>query len=277
MAEVKKFDEKDLEEALRKVGSELHRKISIYLIGGCAMTFMGRKAATKDVDIIFSSTKDIRDFASAMEKIGFVYVQEPGKEYDALGAWVIMEDSKGMRFDLFDRQVCRALEISRNMHARATQYKDFGNLKVYLMSPEDILLFKGVTEREADLDDMRILAERGLEWKTVQKECLSQKQSGKWAYMLGTKLLELKSKFGIDAPIIRTLMDHSDVELLRQIFTNIIAEGNNTFKEISKVVRDKYGYSESWTRKQLNILVQKGVIVIRKNGKKHVFSVAKQN
>jgi len=274
MTEAKKFDEKDLTEALNKIGFLLERKISIYLIGGCAMTFMGRKAATKDIDVVFTSTMDVRDFASAMEKVGFIYVQKPSKEYDTLGAWVIMENSSGMRFDLFDRQVCRALEISKSMHARATRYKDFGNLQVYLISPEDIFLFKGITEREADLDDMRILAERGLDWKAIENECLSQKKSEKWAYMLGTKLLELKSKLGIDAPIVRTLMDYSDLHLVKQVFRKIISEGNTTFKEISKVVRDKYGYSESWTRKQLKILIKKRVVILHKKGKKQVFSVA---
>jgi hypothetical protein len=210
-----------------------------------------------------------------MEKIGFLYVQQPSAEYDALGAWVIMEDSKGMRFDLFDRQVCRALEISDSMHARARHYNHFGNLEVYLMSPEDILLFKGITEREADLDDMRILAERRIDWKAIQNECLSQKQSGRWAYRLGTKLLELRSKFGIDASIIRTLLDYSDRELVKQMFANIISDGNSTFMEISKVVKEKYGYSESWTRKQLVILIKKRAIVSHKKGRKNVFFVIK--
>jgi hypothetical protein len=57
MTEVKKFGEKDLTDALGKAGSELRRKISIYLIGGCAMTFMGRKAATKDRRCVYLNSR----------------------------------------------------------------------------------------------------------------------------------------------------------------------------------------------------------------------------
>ena len=49
MSEVKKFDEADLIGALGDIGSKLKKKMKIYLIGGCAMTFMGAKAATKDI------------------------------------------------------------------------------------------------------------------------------------------------------------------------------------------------------------------------------------
>ena len=41
MSEVKKFGEADLISALGDIGAKLKRKMRIYLIGGCAMTFMG--------------------------------------------------------------------------------------------------------------------------------------------------------------------------------------------------------------------------------------------
>ncbi|MDP6155916.1 MAG: hypothetical protein QF682_07245 [Candidatus Thermoplasmatota archaeon] len=44
------------------------------------------------------------------------------------------------------------------------------------MSPEDLFLFKSITERELDLDDMRILVESGVNWDVIFHEC--QKQSG---------------------------------------------------------------------------------------------------
>ena len=55
------FGEADLSVALEKAGSTMTRKTSAYLIGGCAMTFMGRKVATKDIDIVFRSTSDAKD------------------------------------------------------------------------------------------------------------------------------------------------------------------------------------------------------------------------
>src|SRR6267378_3091006 len=241
MSQPRMFTGVELTDALSKAGSSMNRKVSAYLIGGCAMTFMGRKVATKDIDVVFGSMPDAREFVSAMKQAGFSNVRKLSGEYDALGTFAMVEDNKGMRFDVFDRQVCKALEMSQGMRSHARFYRSFGNLDVHLMSPEDIFLFKGITEREADLDDMRILAESRVDWKAIEKECLSQK-SGHWAYMLGTKLLELRAKFAIDSPIIKALMERADLELLAYVFGQIILERRATFREIGDRIKERYGY-----------------------------------
>jgi hypothetical protein len=275
MSQRKTFTEADLTKALSDAGSKLERKISGYLIGGCAMTFMGRKVATKDIDILFRSADDAKDFVRAMQLIGFRPVKRLSSRYDALGAFAILENSDEMRFDVFDRQVCKALQLSGSMKERARLYRGFDNLDVYVMSPEDIFLFKGITEREADLDDMRILAEMGLDWPAIEKECLSQRRSGRWAYMLGTKLLELRTKFAITSPIIKTLMDHADLELLTYVFGQVIGEEERPFKEIANAIKEKYKYSDSWTRKQLRILIQRRVARKRRVGRQDIYHMRK--
>lgn len=267
----KTFDERDLIEALETIGPKLKHKVQAYLIGGCAMTFLGAKLATKDIDVVLTSTADVKELSAAMQAAGFRPVKKPSKEYDALGTWMILEDSKGMRFDMFDRQVCRALEIDRDMTSRATFYRSFGKLQVYLMSAEDILLFKGITDRRTDLDDMRVLAERGVDWKVVEKECMSQRQSGLWADKLGIKLMELKAEYGIDAPIIKTLVDHGAVTLLERSLRKIMGERKMTFDEVASAVKEKYSYSESWTRKQLGLLVRQQIVKRGKSGRKYLF------
>ena len=271
MSQRKVFTEQDLTKALGDVGSRLGRRIKAYLIGGCAMTFMGRKVATKDIDVVFGTTNDAKDFVAAMQLTGFKHVPNVRGPYSALRAFAIMEDNGEMRFDVYDRQVCRALELSRGMKARASTYKKFGNLDVYLIASEDIFLFKGITEREADLDDMKTLAEAGLSWKTIEKECMSQKRSDRWAYMLGTKLLNLRSKFSIESPIIKSLLDHADVGLLAYMFGQIIGKDERNFKDISVEIKDKYRYSESWTRKQLHFLTRKEIAGKKKVGHHDVY------
>jgi len=49
------------------------------------------------------------------------------------------------------------------MASRATDFYSKKLLKVTLASKEDIFLFKGITEREADPEDIRLLAESGLD------------------------------------------------------------------------------------------------------------------
>lgn len=271
MSERKKFGEKDLIQALDAIGSKLTKKLRINLIGGCAMTFIGAKVATKDIDVVLRSTEDVKLLVKAMEDTGFSHVEKLGKEYWALGAWVIMERDDGMRFDVFDRQVCGALEISGGMESRAKQYKIFGNLDIYLMSSEDIVLFKGITDREDDLDDMRILIERRIDWNVVEKECKSQKDGGKWARALVDKLLELKKTYGINSPIIRTMMDFGDMDLLENVFSKVIRDRKMTFREIAAVIRDESDYSGSWTRKQLNVLEKRGFLKKVKSGKQDLY------
>jgi hypothetical protein len=275
MSQRKMFTEKDLTKALADVGSKLGRRIKVYLIGGCAMTFMGRKVATKDIDVVFDATNDAKDFVAAMQLTGFKHVRSAGGPCSALGAFAIMEDSDEMRFDVYDRQVCKGLELSPGMKARARSYKKFGNLDVFLMASEDIFLFKGITEREADLDDMKTLAEAGLSWKAIEKECISQKRSGRWAYMLGTKLLDLRAKFSIESPIIKSLLDHADVDLLTYAFGQIIGKGERTFKDIFVAIKDEYKYSESWTRKKLQFLTREGIAGKKKVGRHDMYYMKK--
>jgi hypothetical protein len=237
------------------------------------MTFMGAKLATKDIDLVCTSTKDVKDLVEAMKNSDFIRVDRLAKEYKTLGAWIVMERPDKMRFDIFDRQVCGKLEIDDSMQARARFYRSFNNLDVYLMSGEDIFLFKGMTERTDDLDDMRILVERGIEWDAVKSECLSQKKSDEWAGALGSKLLDLQERFDIESPITKIMLDHTDMGILERTFRNIIGTNKMTFSDISKNVSKKYGYSDSWTRKQLKTLVGKKLISKTRDGHGYIFSM----
>jgi len=87
-----------------------------------------------------------------------------------------MRNSDGFQCDVFYRQVCQGLVLTPRILGRAERYGRFGNLSISLMSPEDLFLFKSITERELDLDDMRILVESGVNWDVIFHEC--QKQSG---------------------------------------------------------------------------------------------------
>jgi len=266
------FGEVDLTKALEDSGKHVSRKVTAYLIGGCAMTFMGRKAATKDIDIVLGSSDDAKEFTIALGQVGFASVRHLTSPYAMMDAFDIVEDNEGMRFDIFERQVCNALVLSNGMKSRARLYRTFGNLEVHLMAPEDIFLFKGITEREADLDDMRILAEVGLEWKTIEAECLSQTPSGRWAYLLGTKLMELHKKFGIASPIIKTLMDNADLDLLVYAFRKVLGNQQMKFKEIARGINEKYGYKDSWTRKQLALLTTKRFVRKSKRARECLYS-----
>jgi hypothetical protein len=64
--------------------------------------------------------------------------------------------------------------------------------------------------------------------------------------MLGTKPMELRRKFDIAPPIIKTLMDHADMGLLVYAFGKVIGDQKIPFKEIALIINEKYGYKKSW-------------------------------
>lgn len=273
MSEVKKFGEVYLISALSDIGSKLNKKTKIYLIGGCAMTFMGAKAATKDIDVVVTSAEEASNLIVAMKDAGFKRVNKIAKEYESLEATVIMERPDKMRFDVFTRKVCGKLEIDEKMQSRATPYRTFGNLEVHLMSGEDILLFKGMTERTADLDDMLVLVQRGINWDTIRDACFAQKKSVQWADLLGTKLLDLKGRHGVDAPIIKEMLDKADMDLLERSFKRILGDGEMSFKELSNAVKEKFGYSTSWTRQQLVLLKKRKKVKRMLHGMTYLYSM----
>jgi len=158
------FNEPELISELERIGNSLKRRIKVFLIGGCSMVLRGYKLATKDIDVVFANLSDIKEVTDVLKGLGFQEVVELPKDYDALGASAILRDIKGFQFDIFHKLVCRGLEITDRMEKRAEFYRSLGNLDVYMMASEDIFLFKSITEREADILDMRTLAERGLDW-----------------------------------------------------------------------------------------------------------------
>jgi len=273
MAEREKFGKDYVEKEFWKIGLALKTKIKIFLLGGCAMVFRDLKPATKDVDIVFTSPTELKEFVDALKSLNYYEVVKLPKEYEKMGASAVLRNIDEFQCDLFYKQVCRGLRISDRMINRAEHLKTFGNLEVYMMSLEDIFLFKGMTERNADLDDMRVLAEIGLDWNVIKEECISQEKRKIWEAFLATKLTELKAKFGVEVPIIKELWKRAEDELVSRVFQEIVRSGKHTFDEIHEVIKKKYRYSESWTRRELKRLVDKGILKVRKERGKLKYSL----
>jgi DNA-binding transcriptional ArsR family regulator len=267
MTAKKKFGLADLDGALEEVGNRVVSPVKAFLIGGCAMAYMGSKLSTKDVDVVLLSEKDVVAFGKALKAAGFNTIRASTQDNEGLGIQMMFRNAGEMQFDVFGRTVCRKLEVSNRMAARSTMLKAYGNLEIRLISPEDIFLFKGMTERDGDLDDMALLAQRGLRWEVVKEECMLQKKRQIWELFLFVKLEELEKRHGIRAPIKEELLRAGGEELIAQIFQSIIGDREMTFSEISKEIHAKYRYSPSWTRKQLHMLEEKGIFEKRRSGR----------
>jgi hypothetical protein len=247
--------------------------ITLFLIGGGAMAFYGLKDATKDIDIILTNAEELANLKAGLQAIGY---NEPKPNlitipYHKMQTNVILENADGFRWDIFVNKVCSALSISTQMTQRATQLYKNNHLTFLILSKEDIFLFKGITEREADLDDMRILAESGLSWSTINQECQNQSAaSGRiWEDALYQKLLDLKTKHNIESPIEKLLRARAEKKLVAITLINEIKKGNNTIKSIAQAIKEP----QNFVRKELDRLVNEDIIKVDKTQKPHKFQL----
>ncbi len=239
------------------------------------MAFYGLKAATKDIDIILTTTDDSNNLKSALEALGY---QEPNpilitRAYNKMQTSAMLENQDGFRWDLFIIKVCNALTLSATMKQRATPLYKGNRLTVLMTSKEDIFLFKGITEREADLEDMRILAESGLKWNIIKQECQSQSTASGISLedALYQNLLDLKTKYSIESPLEKTLRNAAERKLIQTTLLREIEKGNNTVKTIAQKINEP----PRFVRAEMKKLANKGLITIDKTHKPHKLHINK--
>lgn len=254
---------------LDKLSLKITIPVKLLMIGGMGLIHFGLKDATKDIDVVVQSPRELHALSAALESLGYrspnsVRISRPYREMEAFR---ILENRDGFRWDIFHQRVCAALTFTREMTSRATDFYNKGRLKVLLASREDIFLFKGITEREADLDDMRLLAESGLDWKVIEQECRNQSVlSGRlWENALYENLVELREKHEIRSPIEKTLKKIVEERLTEAALIRAVKEGNSTIKMISETTK----LPEYFVRKSAQKMVKKELLRIDRSKRPH--------
>jgi hypothetical protein len=197
---------KQIEDLFREIDTKIKEKVNIYVIGGAALLFRGFKGSTKDIDIIVKSSEEKMHFENALKNIGFSG-NKLTDEYKNLEITYILKRDD-FRIDLFMKQVCSTLSISRGIEDRAENIFSGKNLNVFVCSNEDILLFKVIARREADIEDCIALARQSLDWSIILKEINHQIKKGKeiWITYLAEGLEKIEEK-DIEVPIMKEIMD----------------------------------------------------------------------
>jgi hypothetical protein len=162
------------------VGERLKKPVECMAIGGSAMLFYGLKSATKDVDIVFFSESDRALFAEVLEESGFSR-KIIGDGKSRKGIPIVME-GRDTRFDLFLGEVFQ-FTISQDMRERVEQKHEFGKLILEIVSHEDIIILKSVTDREGDRTDAKnIIGKVSVNWDAIIKEAQWQTENGNKAF-----------------------------------------------------------------------------------------------
>jgi hypothetical protein len=259
MTERPGFDSDYVKGELQKLVPKIRSKIAVYTAGGAAMALMDLKESTKDIDVVVETETDEKTLVSALREIGYA---EPGETptivYQRMLARDIVENSEGFRWDVFERIVAGKLQLSKAMIERSQGYMSIGNLSLSLLSKEDIFLMKGVTERERDLEDMRLLAESGLQWGEIESECLSQTESSgrAWADSLCNRLQMLRNRYKIRSSIEKRICDLGDQLVLEQGIVLALRHGSVTRKEIAKEIDQ----SQRVVADAISNIMRKGIV-----------------
>ncbi len=196
------FEKNSIIELLEKIGAILPVRVKIYMIGGGALSLKGLKEATKDVDLVLLDKKALHQIKDSFEKIGYEIDKGLFKEQFYKDAVFVFLDKSGSRIDILVDVVCGMLRLTEDMQKRAAKYGSFGNLDLYLVSNEDILLFKAITDRPQDLKDIRALIDATkLNWDVIIKECVSQhRKETKWIFWFYEQICRLEEQESFPIP-----------------------------------------------------------------------------
>lgn len=215
----KAFERSDLQDMFSKIGARLQTSKTIYLLGGGAMAFRDQKTATKDLDLVFENKHDYEVFRSVIENLGFAQKSVLEPQYSDMRASGIFEDKNGFRFDLFVEKVCGALGLSDSMISRCEILGEYDRLLIKMLSNEDIILFKAITQREDDAADIAaIIRSSDIDWKLVLEECDFQSSEYCWHGAVLEKFEILSDRFGIDVPIVKRLEKIYSKSLLKNAY-----------------------------------------------------------
>ncbi|MDR3282844.1 MAG: nucleotidyltransferase [Candidatus Methanoplasma sp.] len=185
----------DILSLLKEVETFAESEMAAYIIGGGALMKHGIKSQTKDIDLVTRSTEEFNMLTEVFYDLGF-RSEMPEPSYSRLAlAHILTRDD--YRIDLFDRVVCRKLYLSEGMMSRSVTEPSFKKLRLCVCAPEDILIFKAVTERDGDRDDAEdIIRKHDVGWDVVVSEIKHQVSVGEdvWITWIATFFDELAER-----------------------------------------------------------------------------------
>lgn len=200
---ISKFDQ--IEDLFKELDKNLTKGVNLFVIGGATLLFRGLKGFTKDIDVIVKTNEERTILEKSLREMGFKG-SNLTDEYRNLEITYVLTRND-FRIDLFMKKVCSALSLSEDMEQRAEIIFSGKKLKAYACSNEDILLFKAIARRDADIEDCIALARKVLDWPVISNEIRNQIKKGKdiWITYLAEGFEKIEQA-GADIPIMKEVM-----------------------------------------------------------------------
>ena len=161
---------------LIQIDKLLKNKITVYLIGGSAMSFYGIKDATKDIDALFENQYDCAEFFNAITKLGYETSEQYFPPVIKMEATFFVYKDDEIWIDLFVKNVMNKFELTQSIKNRSIQTDlPTKKLNVNCLDKNDIFLFKSITPRERDEDDLILLLSKSeIDFKIIHEEINNQ-------------------------------------------------------------------------------------------------------
>lgn len=208
-----RFGREYIRNEFEQIADLLRSEVNVYLVGGGAMSLRNLKDTTKDIDLVTANTTDYERLLTTLGDLGYEEVTNLGEEYRQLGARLCVENDDGCRIDLFNEQVANKLILSDGMCKRSEELFSYGQLSVWLVSLEDIFLFKAVAKRPDDIDDMNTLVQTNLAFETIEREIEQQVlllNGERFTTYIFESLVELDDRHNVQTPLEEVIDEYNE-------------------------------------------------------------------
>lgn len=245
----------NLRTAIASIDDHLSEGVEAYLIGGCAMAYAGLKAATKDIDVVVEIETGFDVLREALSDAHYDRI-DPEGPYEQLDAAGYFDKDHAPRWDIYVRTVCNALQLSPGMVERADRIEEgLERLRIFRVHPADIFIFKSITDRPADRDDMDAIFAAGLDWDTVLDEMRWQSTNSEraWTGVFAQSMREF-SEAGRDVPILEELEEIAEREVGQTVILERVRSGVSGRADLIEEIDE----DPAWVEELIDDLVESG-------------------
>lgn len=121
-------------------------RIDIFAVGGTALTLLGLKDSTRDIDFNIDSEKGYKKIEKLFGQMGFKKIG-PNK-------W---ETDIGFFIDLFQSGYIFCVQLPDGYQKMSKEIRNFGRIRLLAISPYDIIITKLGRSESKDFDDIKTI------------------------------------------------------------------------------------------------------------------------
>ncbi len=135
-----------LMDLLEKINEFLDMRIDVFAVGGTALTLLGLKDSTRDIDLNIDSNDGRKKIEELFNAMNFKKTSGIGWETDV-----------GFRIDLFSNGYIFCTQLPGDYAKLSKEIRNLGRLRLFAISPCDIIITKLGRGDGRDFDDIETI------------------------------------------------------------------------------------------------------------------------